>query len=391
MQVFKAFLKTSKKYLPTNVIYFIIFTVIALAATNFNTDEDNSSFKTDSLNIGVIDEDQTDTSQALEDYLKGMHQITLLENEKETLLDGLFYRSMDYVLILPKGFEERLCLGEGDALYETVQIPGIYSSMFVDEQVNSYLKTLQVYLAAEFPLEEALSAADRALGESSNQVKLVEFEKGEGTSSTSTAIYFFYQFLAYVMISMILNGLTPILTVFWEKSLAKRISCSSTSLLSRNLQIAFGSVIYCLAVWALFMASSRVFYGPEMFSQKGLLCIANSFLLLPLGVAISLTIACFSPTANAINMINNILTLGMSFLCGIFIPQQQLGADVLSFSKYLPFYWYIKNNDLIDGFSGKAEEVRQFWQNMGIQAAFCIAIFAVALAVSKYKNASQKA
>ena len=205
-----------------------------------------------------------------------------------------------------------------------------------------------------------------------------------------TSIYFFYQFLAYVILSMILCGLTPILIVFWEENLAKRISCSSTSLLRRNFEIALGSIVYCLFIWLLFIFTSRIFYGSEVFDGQGLLWIANSFLLIPVGISISLIIGCFAPTGSGINALNNIITLGMSFLCGVFVPHQQLGESVLSVSKYFPIYWYIKNNDLVLNYGKESFEMKEYWNNFGIQILYGAAIFAVALAVSKFKSSRQK-
>ena len=161
------------------------------------------------------------------------------------------------------------------------------------------------------------------------------------------------------------------------------------SLFQRNLQLAFGSIFYCLAAWLLFIITSGIFYGEAIFSEKGLLCIVNSFLLLPLGVSISLIIACFAPSGNIITMINNIVTLGMSFLCGIFIPQQMLGESVLS--KYLPLYWYVKNNDLISGFGSEPFTWPAYWKHLGILMFYGIAIFTVALVVSKYKSSRKRA
>lgn len=390
MQVFKAFLKTGQKFLPTICMYFIIFTIISFMAIHFNIYSEDSAFQTVSLDIGIIDEDQSFASAALQDYLNTLHTLTSLSYDEETLLDSLFYRNSDYILILPKGFEEKLLSQDAETLFETVQIPGIYSSAFIDEQINSYLKTVRIYLAGDFTLEEALQHTNEALIAASNQVNVLTPEDNEKNSSSETAIYYYYRFLPYVLLSMILCGLTPILMIFWEKNLAKRTSCSSISLISRNLQLALGSILYCLSIWLLFILTARIFYGTEMFSEKGLLCIINSFLILPLGAAVSLIIGCFSPQGTAINMINNVFSLGMSFLCGVFVPQQQLGEQVLSFSKYLPFYWYIKNNDLISGFSEESFEMKTYWNYAGIQLLFSIAIFAVALVISKYKSGRQK-
>ena len=391
MQVFKAFLKSARKYLPINLMYFVIFCTIAVAATNFNTNKEHASFRTAALDIGIIDKDGSDASGALCEYLESMHTLTPLAQEKEVLLDKLFYRTLDYVLILPEGFEEDLFAGEKKNLYETVQIPGVYSSAFIDEQIYSYLKTLRLCLAGGFTPKDALSHTAAELAVSSNQVQLLKPEDDTQTDSRMSAVYYFYQFLAYVIISMILTGLTPILTIFQEKNLAKRISCSSTSLLSRNLQIALGSTLYCLGIWVLFIVTSRILYGSAICSKEGLLCIANSFLLLPVGVSISLIVSCFAPSGNTINMINNILTLGMSFLCGIFIPQQMLGKGVLAFSKFLPLYWYIKNNDLISGFGGEPFTMHAYRTHLGILVLYGIALFSLALAISKYKSLRQKA
>ncbi len=391
MQVFKAFLRSARKFLPVNLLYFVIFCSIAVAATKFNIEDETASFQTVSLTVGVIDEDGSGASKALCDYLSTLHTLTPLTHDREALLDGLFYRTLDYALILPDGFEERLSDQEEEHLYETVQIPGVFSSAFVDEQINSYLKALRLCLAGGLSLDDACSMTAETLASASNQVQILESETDRPADSTLTSVFYFYQFLAYIIISMILTGLTPILTIFQEENLARRTSCSSASLLGRNLQIALGSALYCLLVWILFILTSRVLYGPTVFSERGLLCIANSFLLLPVGVSISLIIGCFSPSGNAINMINNIVTLGMSFLCGIFIPQQILGQQVLAFSKYLPLYWYVKNNDLISGFGKEAFTLHAYGKHIGILALYSFAMFSVALAISKYKSAGKKA
>lgn len=391
MQVFKAFIKTAYKYLPAIAVYFFVFTFLAVLLSFSATDTNSSVFKTVALDVGVMDEDHSDASAALIDYMDTLHNISYMEDKQDVLLDNLYYRNVEYIFIIPKGFEERLLAGEQKNLFETVQIPGIYSSAFVDAQINAYLKTAQLYLAGEESLADALSKAAVSLSDDASKVQVLKPAEGTKVSAAMTSIYYFYQFIPYVLMSMILCGLTPILTTFWEKNLAKRISCSSTSLLNRNLQLALGSVLYSLFNWGLFILTAAIIYGGELFSKNGFLCIANSFMLLPLSVALSLIISSFTPSGNVINMINNVIALGMSFICGVFIPQQQLGESVLAFSKFLPFYWYVKNNNLISGFSGETFTYEAYWQNMGIQLLFIIALFAIALVASKFRTSKHKA
>lgn len=384
MQVFKTFLKSASKFLPQTVLYFIIFTSIAIVMSLSATDSPKTEFRSAKLDVGIIDQDESIASLSLKTYLGSIHNLTQMKYDKDVLLDRLFFRDLDYILIIPKDFEKKLLNGEKTDLYETLQIPGVYSSLFIDDQINACLKTIRLYLAGGYPLEDALSGAVKTLQDASNEVSLLTFE--EETSPSMTGIYYFFQFLPYVLLSMILHGLTPILNIFWEKNLSRRISCSSTSLISHNLQLALGSVLYCFLIWGLFILTAGVVYGSALFTETGGLCIINSFLVMPLGIAISLIISSFSPTSNIINMLNNIITLGMSFLCGIFVPQQLLGDSILSAARFLPLYWYIKNNNMAFGFSEETFLPETFQTYAGIQLLFIAALFSIALVTSKLKR-----
>lgn len=384
MQVFNTFLKSAIKFLPQTILYFIIFTSISIVMSFSAADSPNTEFRSVELDVGIIDQDESTASYGLKNYLSSMHHLMPIKYDKNTLLDRLFYRDLDYILIIPEGFEKRLLNGEENSLFETIQIPGVYSSMFIDDQINTFLKTIRLYLAGGYDLNDALSNTEKTLQDASNQVSLLTFE--EETSPAMTGIYYFFQFLPYVLLSMILCGLTPILNIFWEKNLSRRISCSSTSLISQNLQLALGSILYCLGIWGLFILTARIVYGSSLFTETGGFCIINSFLVMPLGIAISLIISSFSPTSNIINMLNNIISLGMSFLCGIFVPQKLLGDGILSVSRFLPLYWYIKNNNMVFGFSEETFLPETFWKYAGIQLLFIIALFSVALVVSKLKR-----
>lgn len=386
MQVFKAFIKTAYKSFSSIVLYFVIFTAIAFFISYAYTDTTSTAFSSVELNVGIIDRDNSNASKAMTEYLDSLHELVSLENETDVLLDRLFYRDVDYILVIPKAFEEKLSANEEGELFETVQIPGIYNSAFVDQQINAYLKSVKLYLAGGFSLEDALSRTADTLDASANKVSMVTFENTSTSSVSMSRIFTFYQFIPYVITSMILCGLTPILSTFWKEDLAKRILCSSTSLLSKNVQLALGSVVYALFNWLLLVITSGIFYGSDLFSEEGLLCILNSFFLLPLSVSLSLIVGSFSPSFNVTNMINNIISLGMSFVCGIFIPQSQLGENVLAVSKFLPFYWYIKNNNLISGADTEAFTYKIYWQNIGIQLLFIIAFFALALVAAKLRS-----
>jgi ABC-2 type transport system permease protein len=53
----------------------------------------------------------------------------------------------------------------------------------------------------------------------------------------------------------------------------------------------------------------------------------------------------------------NVLTLGMSFISGVFVPQAILGKTVLTIAQFTPVFWFVKANIAIESqidFSGQA-------------------------------------
>ena len=80
-------------------------------------------------------------------------------------------------------------------------------------------------------------------------------------------------------------------------------------------------------------------------------------------------------------MISNILGLGMSFLCGIFVPQSMLGEKVLAIGRFLPAYWNVRIVNMLAPYADDALSMRTYWMCIGIQLLFFVVLFTVYLVV----------
>ena len=129
-----------------------------------------------------------------------------------------------------------------------------------------------------------------------------------------------------------------------------------------------------------------ILYGGEGFSVNILYAVLNSFVFLLFAAAMALLISCFSPSDNTVNMLANIIGLGMAFLCGVFVPQSMLPDSVLSVAKFLPAYWYVRANDMLGGFGKEVFDMEFYWLCIGIQLLFTVAIFAVTMVFSKQRR-----
>ena len=84
-----------------------------------------------------------------------------------------------------------------------------------------------------------------------------------------------------------------------------------------------------------------------------------------------------------VDFLNQILGLGICFLCGVFVPMQYLSPSVVSAAKFLPVYYYVRANSLI---FDEAFSTHKFVVCIGVQLLFAAAFLACAIAVKRRKR-----
>lgn len=383
MQLFKAFMKIARKRLPSSIIYFVVYAIIAFSMGEIFQENLDANFQSKALKICIIDEDCTEASQGLTEYLASLHEIVELGNEPGVLQDNLYYRYINYILTIPSGFEAQLKSGEITNTLTNVKVPGSTAGLFVDQQIDQYMSTLQLYMAGGYSLEQALAETANNL-ENCAPTQNIGFEKTN--KEERKEVFFFYRYHPYIFILLLFCGLAPILIIFQKKEISDRTTCSALRLISRNIQLSLGCITYSLVVWIGFLLLGILAYGKGMFTTNALYCALNSFVFLLISAGLTLLISVFAPGMNAINAISNIIGLGMSFFCGVFVEQYMLPDAVLRIARFLPAYWYIKANDMISGLYNTTFDLSTYWQAIGIQLLFVAAIFAITLAAVKIRK-----
>ena len=76
-----------------------------------------------------------------------------------------------------------------------------------------------------------------------------------------------------------------------------------------------------------------------MFTKHGLILIINSFLFSIVCQMLAFLISNLINNRETNNLLANVISLGMSFLCGAFVPMSLLPNVVLKFSHILPSYY----------------------------------------------------
>ena len=383
MPVFKTYMKVVKKNLFMALIYTGIFIMLVFMFSS--SAEPAVKFEDVSLGVCVIDEDNSDASKALTGYIASTNNLVDIENNKDEILDALYYTRVDYVLTIKSGFEEKIKAGETDNLLTNYQLPDSYNGVFLDNKINHYVSTLSAYAIVETDISSAISKTADTL---STETKVTVETFAEGNTEGEDYIIelaFFFTYLPYGLISVLISILTVVLIKMNNKEIVARTNSSSTPVLSQTTQIMLGSLILVAAVWILFMLVGIVMNG-GMFTGRAWLAVLNSFIFTLVSAGIAILTASLTNEARYVAMIANIVPLSMSFLCGIFVEQSLLGENVLAFSRFLPAYWYIKAADMIAFSSDASFDSSEFMACLSIEALFAVALFALILFVRKYKH-----
>lgn len=379
MQVFKAFYKCVLKRITAVVIYVTVFTAICIIMTQTANLNKTYDFQAEQLKIAVFDYDNTPESNALYEYLKDTQQLVNISDDKETIADELFFRNIDYILIIPQGFSSDY------TRLENIKQAGSTSAYYMDNTINTYLKIFSTYTASGYSADEARQLTKQSLNTGSSAEILTE-ENESDDLVVSTYMKNFFQYLPYIFIAVIMTSMGGILIIFREKNINFRMKCSALSVTRRNAELSSACISYSLLLWCIFMVLAAIIYRQHIFTINGAMFMLNSLVFLLFTVSITYLVSLFAKNDNTMNVWSNIIGLGMSFICGIFIPAELLSSGVAAAAQFFPASWYIKALKICSSYNNNGADLNKYLGYLGIQLLFTAACFSAALVVSKYKK-----
>ncbi len=379
MTVFKNYFKIMKQYRTTIIIYTVIFVALAVFATN--TGVKTNDFTAIKPNVAIINNDnETVLIQGFNDYLKENAKIKSVKEDEESLRDALFFRVVDYILIIPENFTEDFITLKNPKI-ETMNIPDSYGAIYTEILLDRFLNISKVYAASGMNQEEIIENIKVDLKQQG------EVFYSEKTSMTNVGyINYYYNFSNYTFLAISVYIIGMIMNAFNDTKIKRRNLVSNFSYKKINRQLFAGNFCLMLLIWSIYVGISIVLYPKAMFTNYGLLLIINSLVFSVTVLSIGFLIGNLVRNREATDGIVNVIALGSSFICGAFVPQEFLGNFVLSIAKFLPSYWYIKtNNDIVELTNFSLDKLRPIFTNMIIVLAFGVLFFIITNMVTKLK------
>lgn len=87
-------------------------------------------------------------------------------------------------------------------------------------------------------------------------------------------------------------------------------------------------------------ASATIMFKGSTFSFSGFLFTLNMLCYMLVSLAFAFLISKITSNSEILNMFANTVSLGMAFLCGIFVPEEFLSDGIIKAAHFLPAYWY---------------------------------------------------
>lgn len=384
MTVFNGCLRIIKSKLGMIIMYFAIFTGISIAMQLNNGEKTMTDFQSKKMNIAFVDCDNSEISRYIYDYLSENHNVKRMKNNRSLMQETLYYHQEDMVIKIPEGFGNVALKDEKiNNFIEITQEPGSYGYIYVEQQMNRVLNSMRKYVNAGFSEKQAY---ENTISVKKSRVNLMDINGNGGEVPDFAYMFRFYPYLAITVICTVV-GL--VLVAFRRKEIVKRMNASSTSLKSQNMQLLLIFVIFGVVVWILSLIIAFFMYGKmEMLKSPNIaIYVLNSFVMTITAMAIAYFIGMLVSKTNMINLIVTPISLGISFLSGVFVPISMLGKTVRNIGKFLPVYWYEELNDILSGYNEFSKsQLNKICTNLLLQLLFAVVFIGGALVAVKYRR-----
>lgn len=367
MTVYKYFIKMAlkNKWIIISYIglFFIVTTLVGTSADN------QSSFAETRLNIGIIDNRNSELSNSLKNYLEKENNIVDTSMDEEYIKEQIFLQTADAVIIIPEDFDEKVKNREESIL--VYKDHRKYQSIQVENQINKFLAFANVtYEEGEYDLENISEALEENV-----EVSMIKNDNRNNEASERLRYYFNYS--GYVTIAIYIAVIGLVISEFTDKNISSRSRISSKKFLQFNKEMYLGQLTLAAVITSVFILGSILIYGKYIDQVDFTKHIINLLMFSLSIICLAFLITNITRNRFIINALSTVLSLGTSFISGVMVPQEILGDKVLAIAKFFPIYYFVRAND------STINSLSEIRFELLMQLLFAIAFLLIGLFFSK--------
>ena len=330
--IFKNYMKIFIKNIKAVLFSFIIFMVMLIIFTS--SKDNNVEFKPMKLDLMINDEDKSEESKALINYLKEKHnvkeeKITESEAKKQIVEDKIIA-----YMVINKNFKQNL-LNNKKAISILAPTKTSYIT-FLKIDLKSYLNYTLSTINSNVDQQEVINTLKKEIDVKIIDTKLYNQEKGKEAFNTTFLI------LSYIVFMSIISIIINIDAEFKKESLLKRMALSPYSQKSQTLQQFLAQIIISILISSFYLvvSISRV---NESIAKIDLVYMSLAvFIFSFTAISLGQLLVSISKDVKVVNGVNSAFTLIMAFSSGVFLPMKFLPQGLINVSKFMPQYYFVK-------------------------------------------------
>ena len=376
MIVFKNYFNIVKRHLGIIIMFSAISIGVSVINTSYTSTEDYASVDP---KIAVINYDDSALSDNFVEYIKERAEIVEVEDDEKAIQDTLYLNKADSILIIPDNFGTNILIGNNPRLKIKKSTQNV--SEYTELLVNRYFKIAENYSKVGMSENEIINNIEKDI---QNEIEVKVSSKNQ-SDMERLAVY--YSFENYAFLSIFIFIIGTIMCIFNKETIRKRNNVSKLNPKSISNQLFLGHMTLTLSIWLVFILISVILYRDLMFTTNGLLLMLNSLCFALTATSLAYLIGCLIKKENVISGIQNVISLGLSFISGCFVPIELLDKNIINFSKIFPSYWFIQGNyDITKLSTFNYENIKPVIQNCGIVLLFGIIYFMIARMIVSRKT-----
>jgi ABC-2 type transport system permease protein len=345
----------------------------------FNSNTENfANVKTD---IAFIDHDDTEFTRNFKSYLADYANFKTFKEDK--LEDAFFYREIQMIIEIPKGFTDKFSTQE-ELKIKTKSVPDSAASYTLEQAMDNYLNLARTYQENNISTGD-LHEAIMAILTKEAKTEFIQDQDGDYSGAE-----FYFNYLSYIFLGLIISVICSIMIAFKPLDIKRRNNLGAISNKKMNFILLFSNFLLAFLFYLILIIVALILYSDVMFKANGFLLMLNAFIFLLTVISLAYLLVVIFNSRNIVGALATVISLGSSFICGVFIPQFLIDDFILKIARIFPSYWYVNANEKIASlFKYDYIMMKPIYNSFLIQSIFTFIFIALALTISKAKQRAE--
>ena len=392
MSTFKTCVRVVTAHRLYILIYLVLLSVFGLLTGMARSEDDSSQVTTATASVAVIDRDGSTISRGIKDYVESVGKVQPLEDSTQAIQDATAQNRVNYVLIIPAGYGQRLQQATRQGIepprMDTVIGYESASGALMNVRTDSYTGQVADYLATltDDPTR-AVALAEETMSHSAPAERIAQ-----DTAPLSHSFLVYTRFSLYPLMAFAIVTISTLMTALGRRAVRSRLDAAPVSGGARNLGLLGACLVVGVVGWLWILGLGVAVFGAgSVTTSAPLLGVVGAALGSYMLVAVSLgfLVGQFGLGQNAANAVANIGGMALSFLAGAWVPIEWMPDAVARTARLTPGYWADQAiSGAYNATSMSADVIRPLLVDCGICTLFAVAVLSVAMAVGRTRARS---